>query len=123
MGDNIIMKKTGRFRCTVCGYIYSPKRGEPKNGIAPGTAFGELPDSYVCPVCGARAKIGKQVFVETERITYRCAICGYNYDPGRGEPKNGIKPGTDFEDLPGSYVCPVCGVYAKVGKDAFLPTE
>jgi rubredoxin len=119
----MLMKKTKRYRCTVCGYIYSPKRGEPKSGIAPGTAFEDLPDSYICPVCGARAKIGKSAFVEMETVKYRCAACDYIYDPERGEPKNGIKPGTDFDDLPGSYVCPVCGAYAKVGKDAFLPTE
>ena len=45
---------------------------------------------------------------------YRCIACGYVYDPERGEPKNGIKPDTAFEDLPDSYVCPVCGVYAKI---------
>ena len=54
---------------------------------------------------------------------YICDACGYIYDPERGEPKNGIPPGTPFEDLPESYVCPVCGVYARVGKSAFVATE
>lgn len=50
-------------------------------------------------------------------------VLGYMYDPERGEPKNGIKTGTAFEDLPDSDVCPVYGVYAKIGESAFLPTE
>jgi rubredoxin len=42
-----------QWECTVCGYIYDPKKGDPDNGIAPGTAFGDLPDDWVCPQCGA----------------------------------------------------------------------
>jgi rubredoxin len=49
--------------------------------------------------------------------------CGYIYDPERGEPKRGIPPGTAFRDLPESYICPVCGVYAKVGKQAFIAID
>lgn len=41
------------YRCVVCGYIYDPAEGDPASGIAPGTAFQDLPDSWVCPVCGA----------------------------------------------------------------------
>lgn len=40
---------------------------------------------------------------------YVCALCGYEYDPRAGEPENGIAEGTDFEDLPDDYVCPLCG--------------
>jgi rubredoxin len=46
---------------------------------------------------------------------YRCTVCGYIYDPQTADPDNGIKPGTAFEDLPDSWVCPECGV----GKDMF----
>ncbi|MDO8568700.1 MAG: rubredoxin [Dehalococcoidales bacterium] len=42
-----------KFRCTVCGYIYAPEVGDPEGGIKPGTPFEQLPDSWVCPVCGA----------------------------------------------------------------------
>ncbi|MGB4337259.1 MAG: rubredoxin [Bacillota bacterium] len=44
-----------------------------------------------------------------------CLVCGYIYDPAIGDPENGIEPGTAFEDLPDSWVCPECGV----GKDNF----
>lgn len=40
---------------------------------------------------------------------YVCALCGYEYDPRNGEPENGIVEGTDFEDLPADYTCPLCG--------------
>ena len=42
-----------RYQCTVCGYIYDPAEGDPDNGAPPGTAFEDLPDDWVCPVCGA----------------------------------------------------------------------
>jgi rubredoxin len=42
-----------KFRCMVCGYIYDPDKGDPENGVEPGTAFDDLPDDWVCPVCGA----------------------------------------------------------------------
>jgi rubredoxin len=40
---------------------------------------------------------------------YTCSVCGYVYDPEVGDPDNGIKPGTKFEDLPETWECPVCG--------------
>lgn len=40
---------------------------------------------------------------------YKCTACGYIYDPALGDKENGIPPGTAFEDLPGDWVCPVCG--------------
>jgi rubredoxin len=41
------------WECTVCGYVYDPKIGDPDNGIAPGTKFDDLPEDWVCPECGA----------------------------------------------------------------------
>jgi len=48
--------------------------------------------------------------------SYKCAICGYVYDPAEGEPLNGIKPGTEFHNLPDDYICPICGA----GKEEFF---
>jgi len=42
-----------KYKCTVCGYIYDPEKGDPDSGIKPGTPFEELPNDWVCPVCGA----------------------------------------------------------------------
>jgi flavin reductase (DIM6/NTAB) family NADH-FMN oxidoreductase RutF/rubredoxin len=44
---------SGKYRCTVCGWVYDPELGDPDGGIAPGTPFEEIPDDWVCPVCGA----------------------------------------------------------------------
>ncbi len=46
---------------------------------------------------------------------YECTVCGYVYDPEVGDPDKGIAPGTPFEEIPASWLCPLCGV----GKDLF----
>ena len=47
-----------KYICVVCGYVYDPELGDPENGIAPGTAFEDLPEDWVCPLCG----VGKDEF-------------------------------------------------------------
>ena len=47
------VSKMTKYRCTVCGYIYDPQAGDPDGGVKPGTPFEQLPDGWVCPVCGA----------------------------------------------------------------------
>ncbi|HQA46965.1 MAG: rubredoxin [Clostridiales bacterium] len=42
-----------KYSCIPCGYIYDPEVGDPDGGIAPGTAFEDLPDDWNCPVCFA----------------------------------------------------------------------
>jgi rubredoxin len=42
-----------KYVCQVCGYVYDPALGDPDNGVNPGTPFENLPDEWVCPVCGA----------------------------------------------------------------------
>lgn len=54
-----IMKK---YVCDVCGWIYDPEVGDPEGGIAPGTAFEDIPDDWVCPLCG----VGKDDFSPVE---------------------------------------------------------
>jgi hypothetical protein len=50
---------------------------------------------------------------------YRCKVCGYIYDPAKGDPDNGVKPGTAFKDLPADWKCPECGV----NKEQFEPVK
>lgn len=50
---------------------------------------------------------------------YVCDVCGWIYDPSKGDPEHGVKPGTSFESLPADWVCPECGV----GKENFSATE
>jgi len=41
-----------KYQCTICGYVYDPEEGDPDSGIAPGTAFDDIPEDWYCPVCG-----------------------------------------------------------------------
>lgn len=56
------VSKMTKYKCTVCGYIYDPALGDPDGGVKPGTPFEEIPDDWVCPVCGAT----KDQFEKTE---------------------------------------------------------
>lgn len=47
-----------KYVCSVCGYVYDPEAGDPDNGIEPGTSFEDLPEEWVCPLCG----VGKDMF-------------------------------------------------------------
>ncbi len=46
------------YECQVCGYVYDPEQGDNMSGVAPGTAFENLPEDWVCPMCG----VGKDQF-------------------------------------------------------------
>ena len=50
---------------------------------------------------------------------YVCKICGYVYDPEKGDPDSNIAAGTSFENLPQDWVCPICGA----AKDQFEPVD
>lgn len=51
-------------------------------------------------------------------MKYVCP-CGYTYDPAKGDPDNGIAPGTPWEEVPEDFACPVCGL----GKEMFEAQE
>lgn len=51
-----------KYRCTVCDWVYDPEVGDPDAGIEPGTAFEDLPEDFVCPLCG----VGKDEFEVVE---------------------------------------------------------
>lgn len=51
-----------RYMCEVCGWVYKPEMGDPFNGVAPGTAFEDIPEEWVCPQC----KVPKSQFVELD---------------------------------------------------------
>lgn len=51
-----------KYVCDVCGYIYDPVVGDPESGIEPGTSFEDIPEDWVCPLCG----VGKDEFSVVE---------------------------------------------------------
>jgi flavin reductase (DIM6/NTAB) family NADH-FMN oxidoreductase RutF/rubredoxin len=77
--------------------------------------------AYYHQVKGGTSPKNAPTYVKEEKVEeqmnkkYRCTICGYIYDPEKGDPDSGIKPGTKFEDIPNSWVCPICGA----NKDQF----
>ena len=50
---------------------------------------------------------------------YECLMCGWIYDPEKGDPDGGIRPGTHFEKIPDNWMCPLCGVT----KEDFVKVE
>lgn len=53
-------EKMKKYVCTVCGYVYDEAVGDPDNGIEPGTAWEDVPEDFLCPLCG----VGKDQFEE-----------------------------------------------------------
>ena len=47
-----------KYVCKVCGWVYDPEKGDIDGDVAPGTAFEDIDDEWVCPVCG----VGKEDF-------------------------------------------------------------
>ena len=50
-----------KWECRVCGYIYDPELGDSSQGINPGIPFEDLPDSWVCPICGAPKRMFRKI--------------------------------------------------------------
>ena len=71
-----------------------------------------------------KPKVNKNM---TDLQKYECSVCGYIYNPEKGDPEHGIKSGTKFEDLPDDWVCPVCfapkKAFKKIQVDLHLPSE
>lgn len=72
--------------------------------------------AYYHEIKGGRSPKAAPTYIkEKEKLSeramdrYVCTICGYVYDPEKGDPESGIKPGTPFEELPDDWTCPVCG--------------
>ena len=58
--ENIFMRKKNmdKYVCNICGYVYDEAEGDPDSGIAPGTKWEDVPEDWVCPMCG----VGKDDF-------------------------------------------------------------
>ena len=75
-----------KYVCDVCGYVYDPEIGDPDNGVDAGTAWEDVPEDWVCPLCG----VGKDEFSAEELLSdwqfggWQCLlpfVCtGVNYE-------------------------------------------
>jgi rubredoxin len=50
-----------KFRCTICGYVYDESKGDEKHGMKKGTKFSDLPNDWVCPICGAQKNMFEEL--------------------------------------------------------------
>ena len=88
-----------------------------KHGTTPNTAPSyqapkpETPAASVPPPApAAAAPVTSDPSKEAPKLAkYKCQVCGWIYDPAVGDPDGGIKPGTPFEAIPDSWICPICG--------------
>jgi rubredoxin len=71
------------------------------------------------PVLCSVTKIfnGEKILRSDKMKKYVCGVCGYVYDPAKGDKDGGVAPGTPFEKLPDDWSCPVCGA----AKSEFTP--
>jgi len=51
-----------KYICDLCGYVYDPEAGDPDNSVDPGTDWADVPEDWLCPLCGA----GKDAFSLTD---------------------------------------------------------
>ena len=118
-----------KYACSLCGWEYDPAVGDPDSGIAPGTAFEDIPEDWVCPVCGmskaafepsgesaAEAPSEEKPVDDDPAAMWQCQVsnCGYIYRPDKGDRKGKVPAGTSFADLPDDWHCPVCGAGKKM---------
>ncbi len=50
-----------KYKCSACDYVYDPAEGDPDSNIAPGTSFENIPDDWICPVCGVEKSLFEPV--------------------------------------------------------------
>lgn len=99
LGDLVSSEVLKKGKPLTYAYYHEVKRGKtPKNAVT--YIAGDKPEKDDIIKERRDEKVGR----------YVCDVCGYIYDPDKGDPDNDIEPGTSFADLPADWVCPVCGV-------------
>jgi len=79
------------YKCPPCGYTYDLKKGDPDSKIEPGTSFSDLPDNWVCPVCGAVKDLFKMIVIECDSLTKK-----FDADPVLNSITLEVEEGTVF---------------------------
>lgn len=98
-----------KYVCSVCGYIYDEATGIPDADIAPGTKWEDLPDDWVCPICGAtKAEFEKQ---------------GDTAEPAEQQPNVTVHVSTDMRELTPVEICAICTNLARGCEKQYKPEE
>ena len=98
-----------KYVCSICGYIYDEATGIPEAGIAPGTKWNDLPDDWVCPICGAT----KEEFKKQ----------GESVPTAENQPKPVIEASTDMQELTPLEISALCTNLARGCEKQYKPEE
>ena len=98
-----------KYVCSVCGYVYDEAKGIPEAGIAPGTAWENLPENWVCPLCGAT----KDEFVKE----------GESAKPAVKKPLPVIEHSEDMKELSSLELSAICTNLARGCEKQYKPEE
>jgi rubredoxin len=98
-----------KYVCSICGYIYDEATGIPEAGIVPGTKWEDLPDDWVCPICGAtKAEFEKQGEADV---------------PSEKNPKPVVEVPTDMQELSPLEISALCTNLARGCEKQYKPEE
>lgn len=99
----------GKYVCSICGYIYDEAKGIPEAGISPGTAWGDIPEDWVCPLCGAaKAEFNKQ---------------GESAATAEKKPISVIEVSTDMKEMSPLEISALCTNLARGCEKQYKPEE
>eukprot|EP00468_Gymnochlora_sp_CCMP2014_P005271 CAMPEP_0167757974 /NCGR_PEP_ID=MMETSP0110_2-20121227/10217_1 /TAXON_ID=629695 /ORGANISM="Gymnochlora sp., Strain CCMP2014" /LENGTH=188 /DNA_ID=CAMNT_0007644211 /DNA_START=153 /DNA_END=719 /DNA_ORIENTATION=- len=93
--EKFFKKGTGDYECTQCQFVYKPEIGDPEGGVLKMTEFADIPDDWLCPVCGA----AKDEFEEQGKI-----VAGFAENQGYGFGTNSMTEGQKSALIYGSLV-------------------
>jgi rubredoxin len=98
-----------KYECSVCGYVYDEAKGIPEAGIGPGTIWGDLPEDWVCPLCGAtKAEFKKQ---------------GKSVASVEKKPLPALEASTDMKELSPLEISAICTNLARGCEKQYKPEE
>ena len=89
----------GKYKCSICGYVYDESTGILEMGITPGTKWEDIPDSFICPICRAPKSVFKP-FEETSA-------------PLASPPADGNGGHVDLKELSAGEISAICSSLAK----------
>ena len=98
-----------KYVCSICGFIYDEAKGIPEAGIAPGTVWGDLPEDWICPLCGAsKSEFEKQ---------------GESAAPTEKKTVSIIELSTDMKEMSPLEISALCTNLARGCEKQYKPEE
>ncbi len=112
------MCKLSKYVCSICGYVYDEEKGIPEANIAPGTRWEDLPDNWVCPLCGA----AKEMFVKKEEEDAEASI-DTTPEPAPQGKEDGEYSSPSVKELSYGELSVICSNLARGCEKQYLSEE